>query len=128
MKVCLKCGVPKNLDEFHKRENGVQSYCKECRKNIDANYWKANKDRLNIKKNIRRQKCREFYNDLKNGPCTDCGNKFHPVAMQWDHIGTDKEYSVSSIRTWGREAILREIAKCELVCANCHAVRTFLRT
>lgn len=49
--------------------------------------------------------------------------------MQWDHLpGFEKVDDVSSI-AWGhpRDEILREIAKCELVCANCHALRTFRR-
>jgi len=50
--------------------------------------------------------------------------------MQWDHLpGTAKKREVSNmvLRGFRRRTILEEIAKCELVCANCHAVRTFNR-
>ncbi len=50
--------------------------------------------------------------------------------MQWDHLpGMTKRREVSNMVLTGfrRETILDEIAKCELVCANCHAVRTFDR-
>jgi hypothetical protein len=50
--------------------------------------------------------------------------------MHWDHLpGFEKEDSVATIlqRTYSREAVLKEIAKCELVCANCHAERTHCR-
>ena len=59
----------------------------------------------------------------------DCGGSFHFRAMHWDHIGNDKEENVSVmvLRGLGRKKILAEIAKCELVCANCHAVRTYKR-
>ena len=58
--------------------------------------------------------------------CIDCGYNKSPYALQFDHIGDDKKASVSNlIRSdycWG--TIKTEISKCEVVCANCHAVRT----
>ena len=50
--------------------------------------------------------------------------------MQWDHLpGTQKLMNLADIVHIGatRERILAEIAKCELVCANCHAIRTYTR-
>jgi hypothetical protein len=73
----------------------------------------------------------DWYRSLKVGqPCADCGASFHHAAMQWDHLtGTVKrrEVSMMALRGFRRETILEEITKCELVCANCHAVRTFER-
>ena len=56
---------------------------------------------------------------------TDCGGTFHPAAMQWDHVGTDKTINIADVIRigWSQRRILTEIDKCELVCANC-AVRT----
>ncbi len=68
--------------------------------------------------------------DLKSSrPCTDCGGWFHPAAMTFDHLpGTIKRSEISTLLYSGyRKVLLDEIAKCELVCANCHAVRTFIR-
>jgi len=68
--------------------------------------------------------------ELKSSrPCTDCGGWFHPAAMTFDHLpGTTKRGDVSNLLYAGyRKVLLDEIAKCELVCANCHAVRTFMR-
>ena len=60
--------------------------------------------------------------------CADCGTVFPPAAMEWDHLpGVDKLSDVSSLvvsRHCCKRVILAEIAKCELVCANCHAVRS----
>ena len=67
---------------------------------------------------------------LKAGrPCADCGGIFHPVAMTFDHLpGSTKRAEVSNLVYRGsRQLLLEEIAKCELVCANCHAIRTFNR-
>lgn len=128
MKTCLKCETPKSLDEFHRRGNGVQPYCKECRSDLDKRYWQNNKEVLNEKKKLRRKKYLEFYRSLKNNPCTDCGEIFHHSAMQWDHIGSDKTYNISSMKYHSSDSLLVEISKCELVCANCHAFRTWKRS
>lgn len=48
--------------------------------------------------------------------------------MQWDHLpGRVKLGDVSALSGLPREVILAEIAKCELVCVNCHTMRTALR-
>ena len=63
-------------------------------------------------------------------PCADCGGRFHPDAMTWDHLpGHEKLSDISTLirRRFRRKVILDEIEKCELVCANCHAVRTYER-
>jgi hypothetical protein len=48
--------------------------------------------------------------------------------MDFDHL-KDKEMNLSDMirRGFGKKKILAEVAKCELVCANCHRLRTFKR-
>jgi hypothetical protein len=76
----------------------------------------------------RRENLRKI-NEIKSNPCTDCGESYPYYVMQFDHIGDDKSADVSRLlRTRGWPAIEEEIAKCELVCANCHAIRTWKRT
>jgi len=60
-------------------------------------------------------------------PCTDCGKTYPTFVMQFDHIGSDKVKDVSKLKAHKRELLLAEIAKCEVVCANCHAIRTHNR-
>ena len=67
---------------------------------------------------------------LKAGkPCTDCGRVNPYQVMQWDHLPGYEKLGDISQAFWGRtrEEVLAEIAKCDLVCANCHAIRTFSR-
>ncbi|MHB8632246.1 MAG: hypothetical protein ACYC9W_09995 [Candidatus Limnocylindria bacterium] len=67
---------------------------------------------------------------LKEGrPCADCGETFPPYVMHWDHLpGSMKVSEISSVvGNWARDAILDELEKCELVCANCHVMRTVVR-
>jgi hypothetical protein len=66
---------------------------------------------------------------LRDVPCADCGRRFEACAMDFDHREPGaKEHTVT--RMVGRastEAILAEVAKCDIVCANCHRVRTWRR-
>lgn len=59
-------------------------------------------------------------------PCADCGRFYPAVAMDWDHLpGAVKTANVSDlVRDGRRKRAEEEIVKCELVCRNCHAVRT----
>ena len=70
---------------------------------------------------------RRLVAELKSGPCLDCGLRFHHAAMDFDHVRGVKINDVATLVSNGRSGILEEIAKCELVCANCHRVRTYRR-
>lgn len=72
------------------------------------------------------QRNRFYIDELKKTPCTDCGQTFDPVCMDFDHIGTDKLLEISKLRyqNVSLETIQAEIDKCELVCACCHRLRT----
>jgi|ERR1035437_1403508 hypothetical protein len=61
--------------------------------------------------------------------CVDCGYNQHPRALQFDHIRGEKVENVSRmvLQALAWERIEAEIAKCEVVCANCHAIRTATR-
>jgi hypothetical protein len=76
------------------------------------------------------KKAREYVRALKQAsPCTDCGGFFHFSAMDFDHTGSDKSFNIAEAvgRGVSIRALDREIVKCELVCANCHRVRTWIR-
>ena len=87
-----------------------------------------------------REKCNEFkkehYEDRRrkldllklDRCCYDCGGVFPPESMQWDHIpGKGKKFNVCEGPKKELSEVIDEIAKCQLVCANCHAVRTVSR-
>jgi hypothetical protein len=61
--------------------------------------------------------------------CSDCGYNTHPRALDWDHIGSDKLGDVGRLAhsRIAMPRLLAEIAKCEVVCANCHRIRTWRR-
>lgn len=62
---------------------------------------------------------------LKAGPCSDCRRCFPPECMDFDHVRGEKSFGIA--RGQSLAATLAEIAKCDLVCANCHRIRTVAR-
>jgi len=57
-------------------------------------------------------------------PCTDCGGRFPPECMDFDHIRGQKLRQVGQMLMCSELRIAEEIAKCEVVCANCHRTRS----
>jgi hypothetical protein len=130
---CSGCGETKSYSEFHKNaafDDGCQGYCKPCRKTYDHAYHLRVRDRRIEQKREARHRRTEWLRELREGlPCTDCGNVYPFFVMQWDHLPEFEKLGEISgkMRNHGRAKILAEVAKCELVCANCHAIRTYKR-
>lgn len=61
-------------------------------------------------------------------PCVDCGES-NPIVLDFDHIGQDKDRSIARAVNDGfsMERLLLEMKKCEVVCSNCHRIRTYNR-
>lgn len=61
--------------------------------------------------------------------CIDCGYAAHSAALQFDHIDDNKKANVSDLirSDYGWKTIKKEINKCVVRCANCHAVITASR-
>jgi hypothetical protein len=72
------------------------------------------------------RKLRSIVDDAKKGPCLDCGRIYPPYVMDFDHRDPKTKIAkVSAMVYKGSEPLLRaEIAKCDLICANCHRIRT----
>ena len=67
----------------------------------------------------------EMIRDMKSVPCMDCGQTFTPECMDFDHRpGVDKRFQISQSSWRTEQEIQAEIAKCDVVCANCHRART----
>jgi hypothetical protein len=66
--------------------------------------------------------------ELRNVPCADCRRRFPPCAMYFNHRdpATKRQAVMRMIGRSGTERILAEVAKCDIVCANCHRLRTFV--
>jgi hypothetical protein len=110
---CTKCGGPKT------GASKTSSWCLVCLAALCRQTRERN-----------RQRATELYANAKDNPCKDCGQRFPTVAMDFDHPAGLKKHNPADLMGRGRrwEVIEAEIAKCDLVCANCHRVRTYSRT
>lgn len=82
------------------------------------------------RRKARHTRKRDILSELKSKPCMDCGNTFPVVCMDFDHRpGEEKLATVNDFvrKGWGIKKMLEEIDKCDLVCSNCHRVRTATR-
>lgn len=61
--------------------------------------------------------------------CADCGYRAHAIALDFDHLpGSKKIAGVAALANASKtKRMLLEIEKCEVVCANCHRVRSLSR-
>ena len=89
-------------------------------------YQMSDKERAKIKRE-------KVANYKINIGCIDCGYKENHFALEFDHIKnsglpyTGKQRTVASLMYNSWKVILSEISKCDIVCANCHAIRTMSR-
>lgn len=133
--VCPKCLISKPTADFYLRKRGPRAgkyyeKCKLCMKIRGRAYYHANRERqlflaLRRRKNDYYEK-RAILNKIKNVPCKDCGRSFPYYVMDFDHRhGTGKLKDISHTISWSIDRIIRETEKCDVVCANCHRIRTY---
>ena len=105
--------------------------CRPCRAAYKREHYLANRERYVAAAGRRKaalvvERMRFLVEFLSERPCVDCGES-DPVVLEFDHLA-DKEFDVSAgLRTHRWEAVLQEIDKCDVVCANCHRRRTARR-
>ena len=133
MKHCNRCDKDKSLDQFNKRGDKVQPYCRDCQSDFHRAYYEANK--TNRREQIRaRQKVQIALNReyilsyLRSNPCIDCGDA-RIVVLEFDHVRGTKHLEVGTLAYQGVsiKKLQEEIDKCDVRCANCHTIVTAQR-
>jgi hypothetical protein len=74
------------------------------------------------------EKKRQFVNEYKlSRGCKQCGYKEHPVALELNHIDPlSKAMNIArSLGGCSMARLEKELAKCEVLCANCHQIHTY---
>jgi len=125
-KRCTGCRTSKALEAFARKRSVRQSQCKECHRQYAKDHYRRNKALYLAKNEKARRRKKEFLLQLKQQPCTDCGKTYPHFVMEFDHLHS-KWLPASQMRSHSWRKLREEIAKCEVVCANCHAVRTWMR-
>ncbi len=72
---------------------------------------------------------KEAFNKLKDVPCKDCNQNFPHYVMDFDHARGIKKVSIGHLGQGKPSAryAQEELEKCDVVCANCHKIRTHVR-
>jgi hypothetical protein len=134
MRKCGRCGASKPTSEFawrRKRLGQRDNMCAPCRSAYGREHYLANRQKY-IDGEARRKRARAevrtryLLEYFQGHPCVDCGET-DPLVLEFDHL-RDKLFEVTNqfaSRNW--QEILDEIAKCDVVCANCHRRRTARR-
>jgi hypothetical protein len=97
---------------------------------VNRKAYHNNYDRIHRAKRLRDQTARYVQkriviNQQKDKPCMDCKMKYPYYVMQFDHRDPKhKKFTIGSDSRTALQPLLDEIAKCDVVCANCHAERT----
>lgn len=92
-----------------------------------AKYSESHPSRRRDVTQRRRDPRMKLIRDAKDQPCADCGVQYPYYVMQFDHVRGEKRFNLGGGWNNSMEAIKEEIAKCDIVCANCHAERTYQR-
>lgn len=138
MRKCTVCKKTKTEAEyFYKniKANKLHSQCKACYQAKRREFWKEHYHRYGDKYRERAIKRNKEQRDilkarmieyLSDKSCVKCGMN-DPRVLEFDHI--DPETKVIDIskafkNTMKWEDILLEIEKCQLLCANCHKIKT----
>lgn len=103
---------------YKNREDQLEA----CRRHYASNkrsYLDRNKRRVSEFSRIIKEK--------KAVPCMDCGQQYPHYVMDFDHRDPSvKEFTIGMInRISSVKRLLAEIAKCDVVCSNCHRIRTY---
>ena len=122
---CSKCDI-----EFFRKATNKGRVCNECKKADARARHKLTPERNAYKRQYAKDKLAVVQNAViqykKNHPCVDCGETRIPT-LQFDH--RDPATKITAVGVLVRdmkpmEEVFAEIAKCDVRCANCHAVKT----
>src|SRR5687767_2079081 len=89
-------------------------------KAAQAEWFQKNKEKQYERNRHSERTMAKYLREQKEKPCADCGESYPYYVMQFDHIGTDKVMEVGKLaRQASMATVVAEVAKCEVVCANC---------
>ena len=129
MKTCNTCEVFKDSSEFYKKLHnldGLNKKCIACEREYRKSHYLSNKRYYKDKNaRLRLVYMKDFVSFLETKACLDCGNSDFRV-LEFDHLPQFiKSFNIADKSACTPlKTLMKEIDKCEIVCANCHRIRT----
>lgn len=134
LRCCDRCRDLKPISEFAWRRRGRgqrDNYCRACRAEYLREHYAQHRDHyvaraVRRKKELTAERADYLIALFRERHCVDC-DEDDPLVLEFDHL-VDKKFNIAKgVRTHSWQAVLNEIAKCDVVCANCHRRRTARR-
>lgn len=101
---------------------------KEYQRNYQRGWHQRNKIKRNALIRKRKTAMNEYIQSIKSQLCcVDCGQR-HPATLHFHHLNSeDKQFNIGGAvrKGFGPNRIKKEIEKCIVLCANCHAIRHY---
>jgi hypothetical protein len=125
---CGRCGYDLPIECFNRLRDGRQWWCRSC----FTAYFRARGDlhrnQSKAAKRVRQQRLQAYVLEyLGRHPCADCGAA-DPVVLEFDHVGEKTAHVAALVSDAAtKQAVDVEIARCDVVCVNCHRRRTAKR-
>lgn len=125
------CKLTKELSCFNansSKKDGYNTICRECSNAHSRKYYEKNKAKQKKQilqaKNKRIEENKKFVLNLLKSGCVDCSES-DPIVLEFDHLD-NKVINISTLLSQGgsRKALISEINKCQIRCANCHRRKT----
>lgn len=131
---CSACHHWRPLTAFHVKNRATgrrQDKCTTCKAAYNRAWYERNRARhlaaVHLIRAASYARNSAMVSAAKDRPCADCGRRFPPCAMDFDHVRGQKSANIGELKSGvARQRLLDEMAKCEVVCANCHRIRTFM--
>lgn len=115
-RTCKICGDTLSADKFPFTGYVTKAGKRLRRRACGKCYYKTN----TIKQ---AEKMRDWLEDYKKNNCIcECGESDHR-CLDFHHLNPEEklfDISTKASRGYGKDALLREIAKCKVLCSNCH--------
>jgi hypothetical protein len=117
---CKECEGAKGRARYHVNRENHAAY----RARHQDHYRELNRQ-IRLRRRIEN---RQVINKHKSVPCADCSRNYPSYVMDFDHINPEtKVANISALLNHSASwvALEAEIEKCEVVCVNCHRLRTW---
>ncbi len=115
-RVCRRCNTRKDVADYHRNiKRTSKTTCNVCYRLQTQTYKKKY-----------RESSKAIIVYFKSRPCLDCGICYPPFVMDFHHREDEiKSFDLSDgVKNKSHRQIRNEAAKCDILCANCHRIRT----
>ncbi len=125
---CCRCLRVLPIGSFNRDGAGWQSWCRDCFREYFRARGETHRTQVKAARARRRQRARAFIDEYRRSRCcADCGER-DPLVLEFDHL-KEKRGNIADLIQQGSSVrrLVHELHRCEVVCVNCHRLRTAAR-